>query len=369
MKSNELMEIETVKLLDILKQIWKGRKLIIFVCSLSLVLGVGITFFKKNQYESSTNFIIYNSNQGSSQALSGLVALTGINVGSTNSSTSISPDLYPKIIYSLPFKMKMLKAPIVLNKNTISYGDYLKGKPTPFFQKSKNFISTLPSTVWHWIKDQHENSSKEQSLSYDYGVDIEQYNLATVLEEKVILENGVAGVINLTVIDDIPEVANQMAKWVQNELQESVISYQIKGTQQLYEYVLEQYKQRQQEVFELQDRLALFKERNVNITSGLVQNEIMRLESDYGIAESVYSELAMQKEQLALQLKKDTPLFLKIDPVGVPKKIDSLSRSSIIILMFLFGLMLSILYILFFNLFRNYLREILEEGKNEVSVK
>jgi uncharacterized protein involved in exopolysaccharide biosynthesis len=55
----------------------------------------------------------------------------------------------------------------------------------------------------------------------------------------------------------------------------------------------------------------------------------------------VYSELAKQKEQAAIQLSKDTPTFSVLDPVKVPKEKTGPRKSIYVLGSFFIGLILS----------------------------
>ena len=51
----------------------------------------------------------------------------------------------------------------------------------------------------------------------------------------------------------------------------------------------------------------------------MAKTEEERLQSEYSIAFSVYSELAKQLEQAQIQVKEETPVFSVLSPTVVPK--------------------------------------------------
>jgi len=57
---------------------------------------------------------------------------------------------------------------------------------------------------------------------------------------------------------------------------------------------------------------------------------------------TVYSELAKQKEQAAIQLSKDTPTFSVLDPVKVPKEKTGPKKSIYVLGAFFIGLILAV---------------------------
>ena len=67
-----------------------------------------------------------------------------------------------------------------------------------------------------------------------------------------------------------------------------------------------------------------------------------RLRAEFDLVNTVYSELAKQKEQAAIQLSKDTPTFSNLNPVKVPKEKTGPKKSTYIFGAFFVGLFISV---------------------------
>ena len=115
---------------------------------------------------------------------------------------------------------------------------------------------------------------------------------------------------------------------------------------------------KKKEFYALQDELAEFTDRNRNISSAQFQNQKLRLEAQYSIVNAVYTELAKQKEQAAIQVSKDTPIFSVIDPVVVPKEKTSPKRGLLLVIYTFLGVVLSIGYVLVKEPFKTLKKEI-----------
>ena len=76
----------------------------------------------------------------------------------------------------------------------------------------------------------------------------------------------------------------------------------------------------------------MFKDQNLNITSSLYQNQLTRLESQFAVASSVFQEVAGQVEQAKIQVNKDTPIFMIIEPVSVPTKRSKPQRAMMVVI-------------------------------------
>ena len=76
----------------------------------------------------------------------------------------------------------------------------------------------------------------------------------------------------------------------------------------------------------------MFKDQNLNITSSLYQNQLTRLESQFAVISSVFQELSGQVEQAKIQVNKDTPIFMIIEPVSVPLEHSKPQRTAMVVI-------------------------------------
>ena len=98
---------------------------------------------------------------------------------------------------------------------------------------------------------------------------------------------------------------------------------------------------KQKEFFSIQDQLAGYMDRNQNVLSATYLTRLERLQAEFNLVNTVYSELAKQKEQAAIQLSKDTPTFSVLDPVKVPKEKTGPKKSVYVLGTFFIGLIFS----------------------------
>jgi uncharacterized protein involved in exopolysaccharide biosynthesis len=82
-------------------------------------------------------------------------------------------------------------------------------------------------------------------------------------------------------------------------------------------------------------------DRNQNVLSASYLTRLERLQAEFDLVNTVYSELAKQKEQAAIQLSKDTPTFSVLDPVKVPKEKTGPNKSIYVLGAFFIGLIMS----------------------------
>ena len=100
---------DEIDLIEISKTIWNGRKNIIKIFSLFVLLGVIISLISPVVYTSSTTFIPSYQDNPANSSLSGVASLVGINLGAISSGKQISPSIYPQIRESVEFKRLLLE--------------------------------------------------------------------------------------------------------------------------------------------------------------------------------------------------------------------------------------------------------------------
>jgi uncharacterized protein involved in exopolysaccharide biosynthesis len=341
-----LMEGDSIDLIALLKSLWQSRFFILKVTILFFVIGLLVAFLSPVSYTATSSFVPQTSESKSAGSLGGLAALAGINLNAGTGGADIPTTLYPKLVASVPFRKDILDTPIQLGKETLSYKDYLdRKKPSglallnkytiglpglilPSFKREANLQLALDSTELIELSD--EDYSLYQSLSSVISIE-------TIEEE---------GYVSLAVVDEDPQVAAQVAKSTELALQKRIIEYKVENSRALFEFTEKQFLLKQQEVYELQDKLAYFLDRNRSIFSAQIESQKQRLESQYNLANTVYNELAKQKEQASIQLSKDTPIFTVIEPVMVPKEKSGQKRGILLAIYTFLGLVLSAGYVL-----------------------
>ena len=120
--------------------------------------------------------------------------------------------------------------------------------------------------------------------------------------------------------------AAQMVLSAQNILQEKVINHKLKKAQEDLVFIEERYNEKKKAFEQAQKNLARYRDANRNVNTATAQTEAERLESEYQLAFSVYSELAKQVETQKIQVKENTPVFAVLQDAVVPLEKSSTSK-------------------------------------------
>jgi len=337
---------DEIDLRDLIIPIWRNRKQILLIATVCGILGGIVGFQTPATYTASSTFLPQTAQAGGglSGSLGGLASLAGINLstGATGGG-EIPPTMYAKVLASEPFKKRLLDATIWVDGDTISYRDYLQSQTSSGFGLGtiKEYTIGLPGKILGALSEDKKDGDEStagglQALSDD------ENKLHNALAGKVTIETDKKeGVVSITVVESDPTVAAEVAKVTEEVLQDWIIEHKIKNAKAQYDFIEKQFDAKQKEFFSIQDQLAGYMDRNQNVLQASYLTRLERLQAEFDLVNTVYSELAKQKEQAAIQLSKDTPTFSILDPVKVPKEKTGPKKSIYVLGAFFVGLIFS----------------------------
>ncbi len=336
-----------IDLIDLLNKIWKKKRTIFLGTVIFGVLGLIISFVTPVKYIAGSTFVPQVSEEMTPSSLGGLAALAGINLSSAAGGSEIPPNLYPKILYSTPFLMDLLEKEVYYDSQNISYKEYLQGQKKGILGTVGQGIASLVDSIVGMLIDSPD-SNDSTLTSGPYQISDDEFDLLENLESSIFIEtNEKQGFISISVKERDPMVAAQIAQLIESSLQQKVIDFKVENARIVLEFTEQQLELKKIEYYALQDSLAKFDDSNKNLSSSIIRNNRIRLASEYELAGTIYKELATQKEQAALQIEKDTPIFLVIDPVMVPNRKSEPKIFTTAVLFAVLGLILSLSFVLF----------------------
>jgi LPS O-antigen subunit length determinant protein (WzzB/FepE family) len=340
-----------IDLLVLAKTLWRKRTFILKSILVFISIGIIIGFLSPNQYTAGSIFVPQSSSTSSRLGnLGGLASVAGIDLGGVTSGTEATPSLYPKIVSSTKFRRKLLNSKITIEETgeSISYSEYYDSifKPGAFYYL-KQYTIGLPVTIMRLAKGQElDDVQNDNFYSGPIRISkIETKHFKRLQDQINIQHNPKEGFVELFFTMPEPLMAAEMAESAQKLLQDEVIAYKIQNAREQLKFIEDRFEEKRVEFEGIQNSLADFKDKNLNVTSARVNSQLQRLESEYGFALNIYSELAKQLEQARLQVTKDTPVFSVIEPVTVPNQKSSPNRPLIVIAFVFLGLIYSISHI------------------------
>lgn len=334
---------DEIELIGLIKKIFEERRYVIKATLFFAALGVVVALVSPTKYTASSVFVPQMSEGQTNPSLGGLASLAGINLSAILGSNTqeISPSLYPQIAESVPYRLALLDA--TLESNT-SFRDYFLAQSdgTSILSLLKKYTLGLPGLLLN--KQDNKNVNTKNSLFQITKQDKELFDfLSQVISVDV---DDQEGLVSISVELADPRAAAKLAQTATDLLQRNIISFKSLNARNNLDFIKSQYESKRKEFEDIQDSIAIFKDQNLNITSTLYQNQLIRLESQFTVTSSVFKELAGQVEQAKIQVNKDTPIFTIIEPVSVPLERSKPQRTLIVIIWTFLGGVFSITWVL-----------------------
>ena len=347
--NNPQEEDDGIDIMGLVKQLWDGRKTVIIVTSIFIVLGLVAALTMKRTYNVNTVLVPQMSSRSNS-SLGSLAALAGIDLSSMNNAGGdLSPLVYPQIVNSVPFRKELMYTPLHYAKadTAVSMYTYAKEyvKPTVMSYVLKYTIG-LPGVILGAIRGekaelvlpggQGEGNNEPKPILLTK----EEVELMKVLSQNVNLSvDKKEGYLTLSVTGSEPIQTAELALKALQLLQSEVTRFRTEKAQDNLDYIQARYNEIKKEAETYQAQLATIKDRSQNMPTTRSRIEQERIQNKYNVANSIYSEMAKQLETAKMQVKRDTPVLTVIQPVTVPNKPSNSRAKTLIVWTFLGGIL------------------------------
>ena len=337
-------EFDEIDIMELLRKLFKERKLILKWCGIAAVVGLVIGISIPREYSVTSKLAPESASwSGGGGSLSALAGLAGINLGSMNSSDAISPDLYPDIITSTPFVVELFPIPVRFTEKKeeleTDYYTYLKEYTRHPWWKG---LLRAPMRAAGWavrlLRGGRASAPAEGGFA-DLDISAltaEQAGVAGEIRKAVsLMVDKKTSTLALTVNAQDPHVAAEINEQVINRVQVYVTNYRTEKARQDLEYFQRLYDESKEEYFTAQQRYASYVDRNQGMVLQSVRTEQQRLQNEMSLAFQLYQACAQQLQSAQAKVQQETPVFTIIDPPQVPLR-KSKPRLEIILAAFIF---------------------------------
>ena len=340
---NQMPQEEEIDLVEVIRKLWKNRKLIIKITVVFMVLGVLVALFSPKEYTAGCTMVPQSGDKKVGGNLSGLASMVGINLGGASSGEILAPAIYPKIVSSIPFRKDLMVTPLKFEdyEEPVTLLDYYTKEEYQKFSLGGTIMKYtigLPGVILSAIRgvDTTTISAGEGSLIQTLSQD--EKDMSKMLDNMISLNvNDKEGYVQLSASLAEPLAVAQLAQRAQTLLQEYITRFKIEKVQSNLDFVRNQYEKSKLRYEEKQEELARFRDANKNFSSAVAKTREEMLTNDYNLAYGVYSELAKQLEQAEIAVNETTPILTVVEPVVVPTERSKPKRALICVLFVFLG--------------------------------
>lgn len=330
-------EIE-IDLLELARKLWDNRRFILKVTAIFAAIGLFVAIFSAKEYTSSVT-MVPQLGDGKSKAggLAGLAAMAGVNLGDMGGGDVLSPTIYPKIMASVPFQKDIMQTKVKFDNipQVITLYDYYTNEdyqPFNLFASIKKYTLGLPGLIIKAIRGNENMKNESMKASPYLRLSEKESEVAKLLSSKVSLAiNEKEGTLNLTA--NMPEAlaSTQVVEAARLLLQKYITDFKVDKVKQNLDFIQQRYNEAKRSFEQKQMQLAAFKDGNRNVILASAQTTGDRINAEYTLLYSVYSELAKQLEQAKIKVKDATPVLTVVEPAVVPNIKSKPNRPMILV--------------------------------------
>ena len=331
---NQEVDLNKINIKALWKILKKEKWIIIGITSLFTFAGGLYSYSLKEEFKTEGKLLPELQNKGGSIGqFAGLAALAGVDLGNVSSgSDAIRPDLYPDVLKSTAFFLKLFQEKFKdRNNKELSFHDFyyrevLKGKINNEdqilrFAESSNYIAL--------------NLQTEKNI-----VDLKKRIICTYDKKS--------GVITISVKMPDPVIAANVTHFSMSYLTDYIIAYRTEKEKRDLDFLAGQLAAAKGKYFNVQSKKATYTDQMpssaLRMQSADLQRE--RIESDYKISSSFYNTLLQKYEEAKLKFQQVTPVIKILESPVVPNLKSEPKKLIIISIGFLIGALFSFFAIL-----------------------
>ncbi|TDK47319.1 Wzz/FepE/Etk N-terminal domain-containing protein [Algoriphagus formosus] len=325
------------------------------------MLGVIYIIFTPKSYRAET-LLLPESKSSSSlgglgQIASSIPGLGSFSLGASGSD-AIRPSLYPSIVQSTPFVREFVDYTFYHpdfkdSVNLMSYGQNYA--PTNPWSVLKKYTIGLPGEIISAVRNIGNEEENPPSTIFDkvkkengfYRPTVGDFKYLNAIKDVVsVTVDKSTGIIRVSVQTTNPVLSAYLTEFTKNYLVSYVTKYRQDKQIQQVDFLTARNKELEQKFLEDQSRLASFKEKNLDIRSPYLQNQLENLSSQYELSKSLYFTVNSQLEQAKIKLNEETPIFAEIEPVSIPAIKSKPQTMLVLFLMGSLGVLTAALFVL-----------------------
>jgi uncharacterized protein involved in exopolysaccharide biosynthesis len=287
----------------ILKEKW-------WILLITLSVSAGGVFYALNareEFEAGGKILpeVQGNGRGGLNQFAGLASLAGVDLGSIGGAgvDAVRPDLYPDVITSTPFFIKLFKAEVhtKLNKK-MTFEQYYHSVIEAGKLPTDDLVKRYPVNEEGIIVVNRLNELRLKEL---------RKRLTANIDKK-------SGVISIHAKMPDPVVAAEVTRFAMEYLMNYVKNYRTEKLRLDVDYLGDQVYNSRGKYFSSQEKKARYIDQfqDMRLQSADIQRE--RIESEYRLSSSFYNELLKKYEEAKFKLHQETPVFQVLEPPVVP---------------------------------------------------
>lgn len=307
-------------LIKISNLLWKKKKKVIKNCAIAGVIAAALIVCVPRYYTCDV-MLAPEFDSGSASGLAGLAASFGINVGGAGStSDAISPSLYPDLLTSKDFLIKLFPIQIKTVDGSLKtdYYTYLSK------HQDKAWWNAAYSAIVKAVKKlfEGEDTSEGNGKKLDpFRLNEKDYNMAENIASRISCSvDRVSSVITIQVTDQDPLVCATIADSVRCKLQDFITVYRTNKARNDFNYYAQLLDEAKKDYDKSRLAYSHYADTHHDMIMEVFISERDELEYDMQSKYRLYTTLLQQYDAAKAKIQERTPAFTILRCASVPIK-------------------------------------------------
>lgn len=316
------------KVLDFLKMLWGERKLFYKTCGCAIVVALVIAFSIPKRYSAEVVLAPEVAGENSLGGLSSLASMTGINLGTLGNNDAIGPDLYPTLVHSKDYLVRLFDVPVTFEVGdsmlTTSYYKYLFNyQKIAWWNYPSKWLGDLMNVILPSKEEKKDVKTADGQRNFMYLSKKERGVIGKMQGNISCSQDKKTGIISISVVAQDPVVAAVIADSARVALNEFIIEYRTGKARQDCQYMTKVYEEAKSDYRKAQAAYAAYADANMNLSTRRGQAMLDDLQNEMQLAYGVYSQVANQLQLVKAKVQESTPVYTIIESATIPEKASS----------------------------------------------
>lgn len=348
---NQNEDVESgIDLIEIFKNLWNGRRLLLKGCIFGAIIGVIIGVSTPKQYRTTIKLspeLSDMKNRGAGN-FNALASMAGINLQQGATADAVYPDLYPEVVKSIPFVIRLVDIDVTTTDgDTMKFSEYIENETKhPWWSGITSLPGKAIGGIISLIKGNPDQEEEDGEFNPSHLTKKEWAMVNAVKSCLSVTVDNKTSVISISTTTQDPMVSAALADTVAENLKKFIADYRTSKAVQDELYAQKLNDEAREEYYAAQQRYADYVDKNHNVTLNSRKTEEERLRNEVSLAFNLYNSTSTLLQQSRAKVQQDTPVYAVIQPATVPLEPTSSTLMKLIIFAFL-GVFMTGIWVVF----------------------